>query len=169
MLSTPLEATRSDVLRETLGAALRAPSIPWLMRYADRNAMAFSVENRVPFLNTRLVDFALGVPEDYLIGPDGLGKQLLRRAMRGMVPDVILARRKRIGFDVPVEGWLARTPGVPERLSDTARIPAIDQSRVAQLRGVIGRGGELGRAGAFEAWRLVTLSAWAREFSVTFA
>ncbi len=50
--SPPWRPAGPDVLREMLGNALRAPSIPWLMRYSDRNAMAFSIENRLPFLSS---------------------------------------------------------------------------------------------------------------------
>lgn len=157
-----------DVLRQMLGASLRVPSIPWLMRYADRNAMAFSIENRVPFLNTRLVDFALGLPEAHFISPDGLGKNLLREAMRGLVPDVIRRRRDKIGFDVPVESWLPRTAGLANLLEASQAIPAVSRHRATAILRMVRGGASLARPLAFEAWRLVTLTAWAQQFGVTF-
>jgi len=81
------------------------------MRYADRNAMAFSLENRLPFLSRNVVEFALGLPEDYFITPDGIGKHLLRSAMRGTVPDVIRQRRDKVGFHVPFRSGLRIRPG----------------------------------------------------------
>ena len=166
--SPPWRPVGRDVLREMLGNALRAPSIPWLMRYSDRNAMAFSIENRLPFLTPRLVEFTLGLPEEYLIAKDGLGKNLLRTAMRGLVPDVIRERRDRIGFDVPLESWLPRTPGLADLLETSLAIPAVRRERAAPLLQAVRSGQALPRPRAFEAWRLVTLAAWSREFGVTF-
>ena len=57
-----------------------------LLRYEDRNSMASSIESRVPFLTPALAEFALGMPDDYLIARDGTGKLVLRRALRGLVP-----------------------------------------------------------------------------------
>lgn len=166
--SPPWRPVGRDVLREMLGNALRAPSIPWLMRYSDRNAMAFSIENRLPFLTPRLVEFTLGLPEEFLIAKDGLGKNLLRTAMRGLVPDVIRERRDRIGFDVPLESWLPRTPGLADLLEASLAIPAVRRERAAPLLQAVRNGQALPRPRAFEAWRLVTLAAWSREFGVTF-
>ncbi len=69
-----------------------------LFRLADRNAMRFSIENRVPFCTPRLANFALSLPPEFHIGADGASKSVLRDAMRGIVPDAILDRRDKIGF-----------------------------------------------------------------------
>lgn len=69
-----------------------------LFRLADRNAMRFSIENRVPFATQRLADLALSFPPSFHFGPEGEGKYVLRRAVRGLVPDAILDRRDKIGF-----------------------------------------------------------------------
>jgi asparagine synthase (glutamine-hydrolysing) len=84
-----------------------------LLRYEDRNSMASSIESRVPFLTPALAEFALGMPDDYLIAPDGTGKLVLRRGLRGLVPDPILDRRDKIGFATPEASWLhSLTPWV---------------------------------------------------------
>ncbi len=69
-----------------------------LFRLADRNAMRFSIENRVPFATPRLANLALSFPPDFHIGEHGESKSVLRAAVRGIVPDVILDRRDKIGF-----------------------------------------------------------------------
>jgi asparagine synthase (glutamine-hydrolysing) len=46
------------------------------------------------------------MPDDYLIDPDGTGKLVLRRSLRGLVPDPILDRRDKIGFATPEASWL---------------------------------------------------------------
>lgn len=79
---------REDVLRTNL---------PMILRYADRNGMASSVEVRSPFLDYRLVGLALQLPLSELLGAGG-GKGLLRKAFRGSVPSQVLDRGKSHGF-----------------------------------------------------------------------
>ena len=103
-LSDPGRTTHGnlrDYRLDTVRTGLRE-----LLRYEDRNSMAFSIESRVPFLTPALAEFALGMPDDYLIAPDGTGKLVLRRSLRGLVPDPILERRDKIGFATPEAAWL---------------------------------------------------------------
>jgi asparagine synthase (glutamine-hydrolysing) len=94
-----------------------------LLRYEDRNSMASSIESRVPFLTPRLAEFALGMPDDYLIAPDGTGKLVLRRSLHGLVPDPVLERRDKIGFATPESRWLRTLDSWVETVfdSDAAR------------------------------------------------
>ncbi|MGO4343141.1 asparagine synthase (glutamine-hydrolyzing) [Pedococcus sp. 2YAF34] len=77
-----------------------------LLRHADRNSMAFSIESRVPFLHVDVAEFLLTLPEDYLVSEQGQTKRVLRAAMRGVVPDAILDRRDKIGFETPQGSWM---------------------------------------------------------------
>ena len=86
---------------EGLIDALRYSYIPQLVRQGDRNAMAHSVENRVPFLSIPLAEKVLSLPEEYLISPIGETKSVLKAAMRGIVPDELLDRRDKVGFETP--------------------------------------------------------------------
>ena len=69
---------------------------------AIENAMRFSIENRVPFLTLPMAEFILSLPEEYLISQNGETKSVFRAAMRGIVPDKILNRRDKIGFETPI-------------------------------------------------------------------
>jgi asparagine synthase (glutamine-hydrolysing) len=91
---------------EVLSLALTEGGLPSLLRYGDRNAMRFSVENRVPFLTLPLAEFLLHLPEQYLISAKGETKSVFRAAMRGIMPDAIVDRRDKIGFDTPMKNWL---------------------------------------------------------------
>lgn len=82
-------------------------SIPSLLRYEDRNSMAWSIESRVPFLDYRLVEFLLTLPTEYKIRR-GRTKAVLRQALRGIVPDAILDRRDKVGFVTPQDVWMKR-------------------------------------------------------------
>lgn len=70
----------------------------------DRASMAASLEVRAPFLDTRVVELALGLP--WLLKLRGPSRKwLLKKALRGLVPDEILDRKKH-GFAIPVTEWL---------------------------------------------------------------
>jgi len=71
-----------------------------LLKYADRNSMAFSIETRLPFLDYRLVEFALSVPTEHKIR-NGWTKNIIRKGMKGIIPDSIRKRKNKIGFEVP--------------------------------------------------------------------
>jgi len=76
------------------------------LRYSDRNAMAWSIENRFPFLSPELVRFCLQLPESFLISPMGETKHIFRHAMRGIVPNEVLSRPDKLGFETPERPWL---------------------------------------------------------------
>ena len=69
----------------------------------DRASMMASLEGRVPLLNNDFVAYATALPLDLKLR--GLtSKFLLKRALRGLLPDSILSRRKK-GFGIPVAEW----------------------------------------------------------------
>jgi asparagine synthase (glutamine-hydrolysing) len=73
-----------------------------LLRDTDAMSMANSLEVRVPYLDHRLVEWALGLPPSARAGK---GKALLIAAVGGALPEEVLARRKH-GFLLPLEGWM---------------------------------------------------------------
>ena len=95
-----------DILRQALRYSLEKTSIPQLLRYEDRDSMAHSIESRVPFLTPSLVNFAYSLPDHYLISRGGDSKAILRAAMRGIVPDFVLDRKDKVGFQTPEQDWL---------------------------------------------------------------
>ncbi len=103
----PQKPVSGDILRHELRESLTDRILPSLLRYQDRNSMALSVESRVPFLTTSLVDFLYALPEEYLISDTGETKPVFCAAMRGLVPDAILDRRDKIGFATPQKAWLS--------------------------------------------------------------
>jgi len=72
----------------------------------DRMSMANSLEGRVPLLDHPLVEFACGLPISLRLR-SGETKYLLKRAMRGRVPEAVLTRPKQ-GFAVPLEAWFEK-------------------------------------------------------------
>ncbi len=80
-------------------------SIPPLLRYEDRNSMAFSIESRVPFLDYKLASFIISQPNDYIISK-GFTKYILREATKGILPEKIRIRINKLGFATPQSEWM---------------------------------------------------------------
>jgi asparagine synthase (glutamine-hydrolysing) len=76
-----------------------------LLRYADRNSMANSIEVRLPFLSHHLVEFVFSLPEEFLIN-SGWTKFILRSSMNGILPEEIQWRRDKIGYEPPQAQWM---------------------------------------------------------------
>ncbi|OGW48167.1 MAG: asparagine synthase (glutamine-hydrolyzing) [Nitrospirae bacterium RBG_13_41_22] len=81
--------------------------LPSLLRYEDRNSMAFSLEARVPFLDYRLVEFIFSLPNTQIIR-NGMTKYVLRNAMKTLIPEIIRNRTDKMGFVVPESYWLQK-------------------------------------------------------------
>jgi asparagine synthase (glutamine-hydrolysing) len=82
--------------------------------------MASGVEIRLPFLDPRVAEFALSLPPE-LVWSGGFTKRVLRDAMRGLVPDEVLDRRDKVGFETPEHQWFGSEAGrdlVAETLLD---------------------------------------------------
>jgi asparagine synthase (glutamine-hydrolysing) len=80
-------------------------SVPSLLRYEDRNSMAWSIESRVPFLDYRLVEFLVPLPASIKIH-NGQTKFLMRDALKDIVPNQILKRRDKMGFAAAQKEWI---------------------------------------------------------------
>ena len=94
--------------RGALGAhTLRSMTqdLPSLLHYEDRNAMAFSVEARVPFLDHRLVEWLMHLPPELKLHR-GMTKLVLREAMDGILPKEVRRRTDKMGFVTPEDQWL---------------------------------------------------------------
>jgi asparagine synthase (glutamine-hydrolysing) len=79
---------------------IRDMQLSHLLKYADRNSMAFSIETRLPFLDYRLVEFALSIPSETKIR-NGWTKNIVRQGMKGVILESIRKRKSKIGFEVP--------------------------------------------------------------------
>lgn len=81
---------------------LRLPEL--LLMRVDKIAMSVSLEARVPFLDHRLVEFTMDIPARFKVRGDE-PKYLFKKAVRGIIPDEIIDRKK-MGFNAPMAEWL---------------------------------------------------------------
>lgn len=93
-----------NTLTEVLKADLTETMLPAYLRSDDRDAMAFGIETRHPFLDYRLADFCFSLPDTYKIR-EGWQKWLLRQIDIGM-PDAIRFRKDKKGYTTPQDIWL---------------------------------------------------------------
>lgn len=123
--------------------------------------MAFSVEGRVPFVDYRIIEFALTRGLPWCIH-QGWTKWILRQAMRGTVPDDILWRRDKVGFETPENEWLKSFLALrPDLFRDGAQSRRYLEPRTA--RSLVGKG--LSQGSNAPVWRLVNLELWLQVFS----
>jgi asparagine synthase (glutamine-hydrolysing) len=80
---------------------LRLPEL--LLMRLDKMSMGVSLEARVPFLDHKFVELALSIPTQAKLGSGGT-KYLLKKAVRGLLPDELIDRKKQ-GFGVPLPEW----------------------------------------------------------------
>jgi asparagine synthase (glutamine-hydrolysing) len=92
-------------LRRQIAEALQYNSLPMLLRYADRNAMAFSRETRFPFLDHELVDWCVTLPDRAFVR-NGWQKYILREAAGDTLPPEIRWRADKVGYAAPLDLWL---------------------------------------------------------------
>jgi asparagine synthase (glutamine-hydrolysing) len=75
-----------------------------LLHYGDAISMAFSMESRLPFMDYRLVELAMSLPEDYLVA-GGKGKVIEREALKEILPLDIFSSVKKLGFPSPIRDF----------------------------------------------------------------
>ncbi len=96
------QANTDDPLSRALYFDLRT-FLHGLLVVEDKLSMAHSIESRVPFLDHDFVDFTLKIPSQLKL-KNGVSKYLLKQAMRGLLPQETLTRRKQ-GFTPPDATW----------------------------------------------------------------
>jgi asparagine synthase (glutamine-hydrolysing) len=131
-----------------------------LLHDTDGVSMARSLEVRVPFLDTPLVEFVSALPDEARIEP-GVSKGLLRAALAGMLPPEILDQKKRT-FTLPWEEWLrsALKPRVEASLNNLA--PALQGQLHAAGVQMVWDNFHAGRTTWSRPWSLYVLNEWCR-------
>jgi asparagine synthase (glutamine-hydrolysing) len=120
--------------------------------------MWFSVESRLPFLTVPLATLLLSMPEQYLISDTGETKSVFRAAMRGIVPDEVLDRRDKIGFDAPEQSWMmAEDSPARDWLRASHKIPFLNQKAMLERFDAVASGKA---AYSWQIWRWVNFVRW---------
>jgi asparagine synthase (glutamine-hydrolysing) len=157
------EAADSD---STLNRMLYADTKTYLhelLMKQDQMSMAASIESRVPFLDHKLVEFTARLPVRLKLRRGRVTKYVLRRAMRGVLPEPIIARRK-MGFPVPVGKWFrGEFRHVVEEYVTGPRAAARGIFRPEFVRSLVARH-DAGENHDERLWALVNFEMWLRRF-----
>lgn len=149
----------ADQLAKMVHAEMRLRLPELLLMRVDKITMSTSIEARVPFLDHELVDLTMDIPRDLKI--DGYKtKHLLKHALRGVIPDAIIDRKK-MGFAAPAAEWLREDFGREAE----GMVMGSKLSNNGPLNGdAIKRAFEDHRSGnrdnALHLWVLLNLTAW---------
>ena len=151
---------RADFLKRMtyLELKIRLPEL--LLARVDRMGMAHSIEARVPFLDPRLIELALQIPQDMKL-KQGQTKYILKKAVEGIIPDEIIWRKKQ-GFGAPMTEWL-RNPETAKPLLEpifTSRLRERGLFKEDYIRTLIAAHQNGSVNNNFRIWNLVTLSLW---------
>jgi asparagine synthase (glutamine-hydrolysing) len=112
-LHSPLDTNSAGVLDDILALdgrsrrvyEIRAMFLPRLLKWEDRNSMAFAVEGRYAFLDHELIELCLSFSPETLFH-QGWTKCPLRIGLKYLLPRKIVQRRTKFGFEVPQDSWL---------------------------------------------------------------
>ncbi len=146
-------------LKEHLYHLLFTTFTPSLLHYEDRISMAFSIENRVPFLNHRLIEFVHSLADEDLLSVHGQTKYILRAALNGRLPQPIAERTDKQGFVGKEIHSLLRGPlrHLVEAPFSFDRLPMLNRDKTKE---VIRKFKSGDNARAFLVWRLAVLNDW---------
>ncbi len=135
--------------------------LPALLQIEDRVSMAVSIESRVPLLDRRIVDLVTRMPPA-LKFQGGRTKHILKKTIRGLLPDEILNRKDKMGFPVPLKEWM-QGGVVRDFVTDTLLSRrSIERGIFSEqaLRGMIEHQGVGGR----QLWGALSLEIWHQQF-----
>jgi len=153
----------SAVNRE-LHYAIRRGNVRIVLPYSDKNAMAHSIEARVPYFDRAVVELASSLPDHFKVG-GGQRKRLLRDLARQRLPRMITERRDKTGFAVNEAAWLGCElwPTVREAASGVLNSAPFRPGRAERYLDDFASG----RHADFRAvWRMYAFALWADAFSI---
>lgn len=179
MVVVPEVAARASDSRQTVQRILdmsdtdrrlheiRELHLPRLLKWDDRNLMAFSVEGRYPFLDHELIEWCLSLPPDRLYSR-GWTKLPLRDAIAGRLPSAIVQRKTKWGFVTPQTQWL-QGPLKPAMLDFVASPVSpvwdwADRDSARRVAAIATRVGNRAEEPAQTLFRLFALDRWLHRF-----
>lgn len=151
-------------MKQRMAYQLTVDGLPRLLRHGDRSSMTHSVESRVPFLTDKVADFALSLPEEYLVSPEGQTKHVLREAVKGLLPQEILERKDKVAFITAESDWLrVQSCYVEELIASAGDVPFIRRDELLkEWQGCMHSGGRI----YSRVWRWINYIRWVQLFKV---
>jgi asparagine synthase (glutamine-hydrolysing) len=130
--------------------------LPSLLHVEDRISMAHGLESRVPLLDTKFVEFTLGLPLNLRIG-GSRPKDVLRRIGKKLLPEKVLHRPDKMGFPVPLNDWVRAQAF--NQAEETFEILNSSNLSILNKRNLVSPH-QLVTGSGRELWGAITLGAW---------
>jgi len=139
--------------------------IQTLLKYEDRNSMAFSIEARVPFLDYMLVEYIFSIPISQRI-KNGWTKYILRNAMKDILPEKVRKRRSKLGFPTPQETWFKKNK---DKILEIFNSESLKERKYFNQKAIIKSFNEFCNGKKYDSnmfWKIINLEIWFRVFIV---
>jgi asparagine synthase (glutamine-hydrolysing) len=101
----PTNLDSANLLHNAFFHLLTVESIPAILHYEDRNSMAFSIEQRVPFLDKEIISYLFSLPSSAKVRK-GVSKWIFREALKGILPESVRTRLSKLSFSAPEAKWI---------------------------------------------------------------
>ncbi|MEW4922382.1 asparagine synthase (glutamine-hydrolyzing) [Algibacter sp. 2305UL17-15] len=127
-----------------------------LLKYEDRNSMSQSIETRVPFIDHNVVELAISIPFEFKM-VDGWSKYILRKASEDILPEKIVWRKNKFGFEAPQDKWLSDKEYFLKIIKESQFLASfIDFEKITK------------KVDNNTLWKLFNIAVWADKFKVSF-
>ncbi len=154
-LSGAFEKASKDLF-ELQKLELTSLQLPKLLKFEDRNSMAHSIEARVPFVDHKLIELAVSLPQDYKIHR-GWSKYVLRRSFGINGLEAIVWRKNKLGFEAPTRKWMENKSFFVKAIRDSKFMDSVIDKNYA-----------LENLNENKIWKLYNITKWAELFDVKY-
>jgi asparagine synthase (glutamine-hydrolysing) len=120
-------------LAQVLWSDMTNTKMPYWMRSGDKTYMGVPFEVRAPFLDYRLIEYVFQLPTTYLIR-DGWHKWILRESMKGLLPEDVLWRKRKMGFPFPFPRFYKDNERILELIFNEAQNPHMDCRKMGRFK-----------------------------------
>lgn len=133
-----------------------------LLRYEDRISMAFSIESRVPFLDHRIVEYAVALDPAWKIH-NGWTKYVLRKSSEPYLPSEIIWRKDKMGFLTPAGKWKKELEKeLLKYINSTSHLPFLDRDEISKA--CLSNDDQPTHISEF--WKIIVTMKWAEIFKI---
>ena len=139
--------------------------IPHLVHYDDRNAMAFSIEGRMPFLDHRIAEYVATIRSEEFL-KNGMRKYILRESCKQYLPEIVYNRTDKIGFYTPLinslykdEQWINGQMNENGLLKNDQVKLLMDKFSHKTLK----------INDALQVWRCISVISWMKQYNIKIA
>ncbi len=128
--------------------------MPHLLKYEDKNSMRNSIETRLPFIDYKVLEIALSLDSKLKI-KDGWTKYILRKVVNNILPENIVWRKNKFGFEAPVKSWL---DSIEDEMKETISNSIIIQRIADRI--------DFTKLDEKQKWKLFNIAKWEEIYNV---